>query len=97
HTSCNMLMYWHALQRSIELGQKAFDFGRSTPGCGTHRFKQQWGAEEFPAVWQYYSRQGKITDARPSGGKYDQMIRLWKKLPVWVTRLIGPTIVRGIP
>ena len=30
HTACNMLMYWHCLKRSVERGQKAFDFGRSS-------------------------------------------------------------------
>ncbi len=97
HTSSNMLMYWHVLKRSVERGQTAFDFGRSTRESGTWKFKQQWGAEEIPAIWQYYSRRGTVSDARPSGGKYDRIIRIWQKLPVWLTQLIGPSIVRGIP
>jgi FemAB-related protein (PEP-CTERM system-associated) len=96
-TSCNMLLYWHALQRSIARGQKAFDFGRSSRDSGTYRFKQQWGAAECPAVWQYVSRHGTIGDVRPGSGRFDQLIRLWQRLPVWFTRLIGPPIVRGIP
>ncbi len=96
-TCCNMLMYWHALKRSVERGQKIFDFGRSTPEAGTWRFKKQWGAEEVPAVWQYYLRQGEVRDMRPAGGRYDRIIAVWQKLPVWVTRVIGPSIVRGIP
>lgn len=97
HTSCNLLMYWHVLKRTVERGQKAFDFGRSTPGSGTYKFKEQWGAEAFPAVWQYASRQGRVSDMRPNSGKYDRVIAVWKKLPVWLTQLIGPEIVRGIP
>ena len=97
HTSCNMLMYWHALKRSVERGQNVFDFGRSSVDAGTHRFKKQWGAEEFPAVWQYYSRHGSVSDARPNSGRYDTMITVWQTLPVWLTRLVGPSIVRGIP
>ena len=96
-TSCNMLMYWHALKRSIERGQSEFDFGRSSVDAGTHRFKKQWGSQEHPAVWQYYSRHGDVSDARPNSGKFDRVIAAWQKLPVWVTKLIGPTIVRGIP
>lgn len=96
-TSCNMLMYWHALSRSIERGQHVFDFGRSSVDAGTHKFKKQWGSTESPAIWQYYGRRGNVTDARPNSGKYDRMIETWKKLPVWVTKLVGPTIVRGIP
>ncbi|MEZ6130613.1 MAG: FemAB family PEP-CTERM system-associated protein [Planctomycetaceae bacterium] len=97
HTSCNMLMYWHVIERSIERGQQQFDFGRSSVDAGTHKFKKQWGSKEHPAVWQYYSRKGDIGDARPNSGKYDAMIAAWQKLPVWLTRLIGPKIVQGIP
>ena len=96
-TSANMLMYWHLLSRSIERGQKVFDFGRSSKDAGTHKFKAQWGAEEFPAVWQHFVREGEATDMRPTSGKYDLMIRTWQKLPVWLTKVIGPSIVRGIP
>lgn len=97
HTACNMLLYWHALKRSVERGQKAFDFGRSSRDSGTFKFKQQWGAEEYPAVWQYYVRKGSVGDVRPGSGKFDKVIEVWKKLPVWLTKIIGPEIVRGIP
>jgi hypothetical protein len=90
-------MYWHALKRSVERGQQAFDFGRSTPESGTYRFKEQWGAEAYPAVWQYVMRRGTPQDVRPNSGKFDRVIQIWQKLPVWLTRLIGPSIVRGIP
>ena len=96
-TSANMLLYWHLLSRSVKRGQSVFDFGRSSQDSGTHRFKAQWGARESPAVWQHYVRHGAATDMRPNSGKYDLMIRAWQKLPVWITRLTGPSIVRGIP
>jgi len=97
HTACNMLMYWHCLKRSVERGQRAFDFGRSSHDSGTYKFKQQWGAEEHPAIWQYCLRKGAIGDVRPSSGKFDKVIAVWQKLPVWLTKIIGPGIVRGIP
>jgi len=53
-----MLMYWHLLQRAIDRKQRVFDFGRSTSDGSTFKFKQQWGAEPEPAVWQYYARRG---------------------------------------
>lgn len=96
-TNCNMLLYWHCLTRSIERGQTGFDFGRSSRDSGTHRFKRQWGAEEQPAYWQYYLRRGEAGDMRPGSGRYGKVIAVWQRLPVWLTRLIGPAIVRGIP
>jgi FemAB-related protein (PEP-CTERM system-associated) len=96
-TCANMLMYWHLLSRSIERGQRCFDFGRSSPESGTYRFKQQWGAQPVETVWQYYLRRGSLQDMRPDNRKYRSLIRIWRHLPVAVARWLGPRIVRGIP
>lgn len=97
NTNCNMLLYWNLLSRAVERGQITFDFGRSSRDSGTYAFKAQWGATESPAVWQHYVREGDARDMRPNNGKFDLIIRTWQKLPVWLTKLIGPSIVRGIP
>jgi len=96
-TNANMLMYWHLLQRAVDRGQQVFDFGRSSAESSTYRFKKQWGAEPAGAVWQYHVRNGSPGDMRREAGKYDRFISLWQKLPVSLTRVIGPPIVRGIP
>jgi FemAB-related protein (PEP-CTERM system-associated) len=96
--SCaNMLLYWRLLERAVERGQADFDFGRSSIDSNTYRFKKQWGAQPAEANWQYYVRQGSITAVRPDNPRYGRLIRLWRRLPVAVTRLLGPLIVRGIP
>jgi FemAB-related protein (PEP-CTERM system-associated) len=97
HLCPNMLMYWSLLERSAQRGQSSFDFGRSSPDSHTYQFKKQWGAAPLQASWQYYVRSGHETDMRPDNPRYRRMIRLWRSLPVAVTRLIGPQIVRGIP
>ncbi|MCI0381246.1 MAG: FemAB family PEP-CTERM system-associated protein [Gemmataceae bacterium] len=97
HTNANMLMYWHLLQRAIERKQRIFDFGRSSEDGNTYRFKKQWGASPTPAVWQYYLRKGDINAMRPDNARYGTMIRLWKRMPVFLTRWLGPRLVRGIP
>jgi len=96
--SCvNMLMYWHLLERAVGWGQDVFDFGRSSEGGPTHRFKKQWGAAASPAEWQYHLRHGTVGDMRPDNPRYGRLIGLWKRLPVALTKWIGPAIVRGIP
>jgi len=97
YTCANMLMYWHLLIRAVERGQSWFDFGRSTVDSPTYRFKKQWGAQPAEAVWQYYLRRGTIGQMRPESGRFSLAIRLWRRLPVWLSRLLGPWIVRGIP
>jgi len=99
NTQCaNMFLYWNLLKHSLEdRHAKIFDFGRSSVGGGTWHFKKQWGAQEVPVVWKYYVREGTMNDVRPDNSSYGLAIRVWKRLPVWVTRIIGPWIVRGIP
>jgi FemAB-related protein (PEP-CTERM system-associated) len=96
-TCANMMMYWRLLVRSIERGQTQFDFGRSTTEGATYKFKKQWGAKPHPAVWQYASKDGEQPGLRPDNPRFERAIRLWQKLPVALTRLVGPAIVRGIP
>ena len=95
--NANMWMYWQLLCRAIERRALVFDFGRSTVGEGTFRFKKQWGAEPINATWQYYRRSGEINDARPNNPKYERLIQAWQKLPLWIANSLGPRIVRGIP
>jgi FemAB-related protein (PEP-CTERM system-associated) len=96
--SCaNMLMYWNLLERAIQHGQQVFDFGRSSEDSNTFRFKRQWGAAPAPSIWQYVVREGDTADVRPENPRYQRLIGWWQKLPVGVSRLLGPPIVRGIP
>lgn len=97
HTNANMWMYHKMLERAVGRGSSCFDFGRSSPDSGTYKFKRQWGAQPLATTWQYYLRYGDVGAVRPDNPKYQRRIAAWQKLPVWVTRLVGPRIVRGIP
>jgi lipid II:glycine glycyltransferase (peptidoglycan interpeptide bridge formation enzyme) len=96
-SSVNMLMYWHLLQRAVERGQKVFDFGRSTADGNTFKFKKQWGAEPEQAIWQYRVNRGSVGEMRPDNPRFQRAIGIWQKLPLSLTRFLGPRIVRGIP
>lgn len=96
-SNVNMLMYHHLLRRAVERGQRVFDFGRSTTEGSTFKFKKQWGAHPHPATWQYRVFQGEVGDMRPDNPRYQRAIKLWQRLPVALTRRLGPLIVRGIP
>jgi FemAB-related protein (PEP-CTERM system-associated) len=96
-TAANSLLYWRAIERAIERGQMIFEFGRSTPESPTYVFKRKWGAEPSRLVWQYHVRRGDAGAMRPENEKYQLAIGLWRRLPVPVTRILGPMIARGIP
>lgn len=94
----NNMLYWKAIKFAISTGAKKFDFGRSTPDEGTYNFKKQWGAEPVQLYWQYILAKGKgLPELNPNNPKYEMAIMIWKKLPVAMTRLLGPRIVRSIP
>lgn len=96
--SPNMLLYWSSLKFACDKRYKLFDFGRSTPGEGTYKFKQQWGAQPVQLYWHYWMKNGgAIPEINPKNPKYQLAINLWKKMPVGITRLIGPSIVQYIP
>lgn len=96
-TAANSLMYWDAIERAIGRGQREFDFGRSTPDSATYVFKRKWGAVPVPVTWQYYLRRGSSERMRPESRRFDLARDVWKRMPVAMTRMIGPSIVRGIP
>jgi FemAB-related protein (PEP-CTERM system-associated) len=96
--SPNMLLYWSCLEFAIEHSYTSFDFGRSTPGESTYRFKEQWGARPHPLFWHYWIPNGaQIPEVNPKNPKYRAAIAAWQRMPLPLTRWLGPHIVKYIP
>lgn len=94
----NMLLYWDAVQFASETGASCFDMGRSTPGEGTFKYKAQWGARPVPLHWEYQLvTLSDMPNLSPANPKFQFVIGLWQKLPLALTRRVGPMIVRTIP
>ena len=82
----------------FSLKYKYFDFGRSTLGAGTYKFKKQWGALAYAHHWYYVLPEGESKpELNPDNPKYKLVIFLWKLMPVWLTKIIGPHIIKHIP
>jgi len=94
----NHMLYWHAIDTAAAEGVTVFDFGRSTPGEGTFKFKEQWGAEPVALHWEYWlPAGGAVPDQSPKNPKFNLAIETWKRLPLWLANRVGPRLVRGIP
>lgn len=93
----NMLLYWACMERAIEEGVKQFNFGRCTPGGGTHRFKMQWGGREEPLWWYGLAASAGATTPSPNDRAFRWAPRIWRRLPTSVATTVGPSIVRYIP
>jgi FemAB-related protein (PEP-CTERM system-associated) len=98
--SPNMLLYWTFLAYAADNGFKRFDFGRSSPGEGTWRFKEQWGAEPNPLFWYQFDKNGnpRARPMTPGARSRSRMLveSVWSRLPVPVANLVGPKIRKYI-
>jgi FemAB-related protein (PEP-CTERM system-associated) len=95
--AANDFMYWEVMRRACERGYKIFDFGRSKIGTGAYSFKCNWGFEPTPLTYEYrLVKSETIPDVNPLNPKFQAFIALWRRLPVPLTKLLGPSIVRGI-
>ena len=102
--SPNMMLYWSLLQYLSDNNISVFDFGRSSYGEGTFKFKQQWGAKPTPLDWQTIQLHNnhntpeneKDTDNTTSVKLREIVESIWRKLPIKVTILLGPKIRKYI-
>jgi hypothetical protein len=88
-------MYWEIMERARQRGCRIFDYGRSKRGTGSFDFKRFWGFEPEPLYYEYFLvRAPAMPNLSPTNPKYDRMIRLWRKLPLRVTQLVGPPVAK---
>jgi len=101
--SPNMLLYWSLLEFASDSGYRYFDFGRSSPGEGTAKFKEQWGAAPQALHWHSISNR---CSASPQSGAVKSgkdglvaswAIRSWRRLPITIANSIGPMLRKCIP
>ena len=98
----NMLLYWAIQSHLCERGVRQFDFGRSTFGEGTYKFKKQWGALPVALDWREWDAQGLAPANAPAatGGAASSLRPLiesaWQRLPLVVTNSLGPRLRRYI-
>jgi len=93
----NDFMYWDLMRRSSENGVQIFDYGRSKIGTGSYSFKKNWGFEAKPLHYKYKLIKAKeLPDINPLNPKYQLFIKLWKRMPLSMSRFIGPMIAKDL-
>ncbi len=101
YLSPNMMLYWNFLAFAADEGYLKFDFGRSSPGESTFRFKAQWGAQPEALYWHNISLKkkkvviGHSVPKRVSSNK-EMAANLWSKLPLCVANTLGARIRKYI-
>jgi hypothetical protein len=91
-------MYGELMLKSAERGYTRFDFGRSKRGTGAYEFKRGWGMNERALPYRtLLVRAQQPPNLNPTNPKYKLVIDTWKRLPLGLTKLIGPPIVKYLP
>jgi serine/alanine adding enzyme len=92
------LLIWEAIRSACERGFAYFDLGRSRWDSGTFFFKRQWRAHPVPLFYEYHLMSGTdVPDVDPTNARFRWAIALWKRLPVFAAKALGPLIIRDIP
>jgi FemAB-related protein (PEP-CTERM system-associated) len=94
----NDFMYFDHLRWAGQNGYPTFDFGRSKKGTGTFEFKKHWGTNMRELPYEVILLKGKeVPNYSPQNPKFQIAIKVWQNLPLAVTRVLGPQIVRLFP
>lgn len=97
HLKANDFMYWELMSHAVKKGARVFDFGRSKQGTGPFQFKRHWGFEPEALNYEYVLvGDQQLPDLSPANPRYQRKIQLWQKLPVAVTRVVGPWLARDL-
>jgi FemAB-related protein (PEP-CTERM system-associated) len=91
----NDFMYWELMRRAGTRGIRVFDFGRSKRGSGSYRFKTHWGFKPQQLFYEYFLvRAARAPDLSPANPRFGLAIEIWKRLPLTLTRWLGPPVAR---
>lgn len=99
HQLANYLLSWEATRDAIRDGLTACDFGRSSKDSGPAEFKRHFNCTEQQLYWEYPLAKTDTAERTVSAkdSKMQLAISLWKKLPLPLTRLLGPPLSRHLP
>lgn len=90
-------LYWSVIERAIQKGLKTFDLGRSLVGSGNEVFKVKWSPrKQLLAYWYWLAPGHELPSLNQKNPKFQLVIAIWKRLPAFLVRPIGPYLIRGL-
>jgi FemAB-related protein (PEP-CTERM system-associated) len=92
------VLYWEMIKDACERDFQLYHLGRSTVDSGGEAFKKKWNTYPTQLYWQYLVQSGRpIPQLNVSNHKFKLAMSIWRRLPLPVTRLLGPLVAKGIP
>lgn len=90
-------LYWKAIERYSQRGFAVFDLGRSLVGSGNETFKMKWKPRKQPLAYWYALQPGaELPALNQKNPKFAAAIWLWKRLPAFIIRPLGPFLIKGL-
>ncbi len=87
----NDFMYFQLMHLAHQKGKSRFDFGRSKIDSGAYKYKKNWGMTEERLNYKIALIKAKeLPNLSPNNPKYRLLIDTWKKLPLPMSKAIGP-------
>jgi FemAB-related protein (PEP-CTERM system-associated) len=94
----NNYMYYELMEWGGRNGFRSFDFGRSKMETGSFEFKAHWGMETRPLPYEMLLvKRTNLPDFTPKNPRFQFAIKAWQRLPLPVTRILGPALIRLVP
>lgn len=95
--AANDFMYWEVMERARQRGCRLFDYGRSKKDSGSYHFKRYWGFEPEQLYYEcFLVRASTMPDLSPMNPRYRAFIAAWRRLPLGLSRTIGPLIAGAL-
>jgi len=96
--AANNFLWWELMKLAAQKGCSTFDFGRSKRDSGNFDFKKKWAPKIESLNYQVrLVRRKELPNFSPTNPKFQAATNAWKKLPLGLTRVIGPRVVRWFP
>jgi FemAB-related protein (PEP-CTERM system-associated) len=90
-------LYWSMIDHYCQKGFKVFDLGRSLIGSGNETFKMKWKPrKQLLAYWYALLPGHKLPDLNQKNPKFQMAIAVWKHLPSFIVRPLGPFLIKGL-
>ena len=90
-------LYWMALERYCRGGFRVFDLGRSLIGSGNETFKMKWRPrKKLLAYWYALVKGDRLPELNQKNPNFRLAIALWKRMPAFVVRPLGPFLIKGL-
>lgn len=98
HLQLNYVLYWEMIKDACENGSHTYHLGRSSVDSGGEMFKKKWLANTQQLYWHYLlPPDGEMPALSSDNPKYKLAIDIWRRMPLWLTKVLGVRIAPNLP